>query len=974
MTITIPQQWTGVAGENDMEVKTAPTPGNWLIAVVSWRTSDGSQPSITVGDLPRNIWELIGTSDSVDGARHMQVWLARHIDYSGWELLCAYVAACQIVADDVGSVTCNVFEAAGMSDWLTVDSVTVGTATSATTFSIVMPAPSGGSNCLMVAGAAIDASAPTVTVTSAGWTALTQVQRTGSGPNMKMAPAWRTSTATQTPAWSSSVAANWVGIAVAVRETGTAVSQPNANYPYAVTEIGLGYDMSTPLQAASFTSVATMHRSLRGGRGLQAELGDAQTQQTAMVFDDPLGSLDGRPAATATATASGTTATIKVPDAQATGILYKGDFFRLWASGVLKQTQVFQITGTSSAAGTTTVTFSPAAAVSTATGDVLITTPLDLNTPWRERALWGGKWWPVAAGWTGDFTQVFSQGEGLTQVQMNGVDALKLLAVDSPTALRGEILRRSPTHYWPLDDPSGGGVAQNLGGYSTAQLVQVTSKFGAGSGSADFGASTQNVTAGGGSGLQSILGDNSTGWQQQALVSADVPTKGFALVGTDSLFPAIAGGVTIFGILMVPTADQSVYLGATADPTLMIVRNADPGDGAGLGSIIKVSINHATNQYRVTVWDQTTHAQTVTNASIGPSNSFQTWALTFDRTSWALYAGGVQQATGSANLAAAFTRIDFGGEADQFFNGQCFNGIHAHLAVFPRKLSATEISHIEVINEIGAIGSETVQSRMMRKLNTAGWRGARVIATSGLQVSAEPTDTDTLFGKLSKTAGYEDGIVFADALGQVQFRSRLASYHQVSRATLGENTAGGEIPFLRDVQRNVSPLFLYNIIRIANSLIGITGNAFSLQSSTAVAANSASAAKYSPGSGKAFDRATRLANQADAFGLACWLLARYATPMRRISSLTIDAAALAATIPNTVWPFVLGVEVGDLVVVNRRPVGAPPSSQLYRVLNIQHDRAAGRWLTTLTLGIAPATSLVLGDPVKGLLGSNAMAA
>jgi hypothetical protein len=760
------------------------------------------------------------------------------------------------------------------------------------------------------------------------------------------------------------VAANWVGIAIAVRETGTAVTQPNPNYPLVVPEIGLGYDMSTPLQAVSFTAVTGLHRSTRTGRGIQYELGDPQTEQTQVLFDDPLGSLDGRASVTATANAAGTTTTIKVPDAQAAGLIFNGDYFRLWTSGgVLKQTQVFRVSGVpTSAGGTTTITFTPAAAASTATNDQLITTPLDVNTPWRERALWNGKWYPVAAGWLEQSTQTYDQGEGLTQVQAVGVDAIKLLAIDSPTALRGEILRRDPTHYWPLDDQSGTGVAQNLSGFSTAQLIQATSKFGAGSGSADFGAATQNVDDGAG-GHQSILGDNGSSWRQQSLVSADVAQKGFALVGTDSLFPAISGGVTIFGIVMVPVADQTVITGATANPTLMIARNADPGDGAGLGSIIKVSINHSTGQFQVTVWDQTTHAQTTTSTGASPTSAWALWALTFNRTSWSFYYAGSLQASGSANLVSAFTQVDFGGEADQFFNGQAFNAYHTDLAVFPRRLSATEISNIQFIQQFGVEISESVHSRMMRKLNVAGWRGGRIISTSGISVAAEPTDTETVIGKISTAAGYDDGLAFADALAQVQYRSRLASYHQVSRATLGENTGAGEIPFLNDAQRNLSPTYLYNIIRIANTKL------FSLQTNTAVAADTVSAAKYSPGGGRAFDRATRLSNQADAFALACWLLARFSTPMRRISQLTIDAATYPAA-----FSFVLGVEVGDLVTVNRRPVGAPASSQLYRVLRVQHDRAAGRWRTTLTLGIAPATSLVLGDPVKGILGNNAMAA
>jgi hypothetical protein len=156
------------------------------------------------------------------------------------------------------------------------------------------------------------------------------------------------------------------------------------------------------------------------------------------------------------------------------------------------------------------------------------------------------------------------------------------------------------------------------------------------------------------------------------------------------------------------------------------------------------------------------------------------------------------------------------------------------------------------------------------------------------------------------------------------------------------------------------------VIRVANSVTTSTSST----TTTSVAADTTSARKYRP---NALDRDTRFSDQADAFALACWLLARYATPQRRISQLTINPAAIGATIP-AVFSFCLGVEVGDLVTVNRRPVGSPATSQLYRVLKVRHDQGPGQWLTVLTLAVAPAPSLVVGDPVKGILGNNSMAA
>jgi hypothetical protein len=76
-----------------------------------------------------------------------------------------------------------------------------------------------------------------------------------------------------------------------------------------------------------------------------------------------------------TTNAVGTTTTLvgadAVPATNDNNVVRRGEKFRLFAStGVLKQETVFTITGIASAAGTTTVTFSPAAAANTASGDI----------------------------------------------------------------------------------------------------------------------------------------------------------------------------------------------------------------------------------------------------------------------------------------------------------------------------------------------------------------------------------------------------------------------------------------------------------------------------------------------------------------------------------------------------------------------------------------------------------------------------
>ena len=76
-----------------------------------------------------------------------------------------------------------------------------------------------------------------------------------------------------------------------------------------------------------------------------------------------------------TANAGGSTTTLvgadAAPGANDNNVIRRGEKFRLFnSSGVLKQETVFTVTNVAPAAGTTTVTFSPAASGATASGDV----------------------------------------------------------------------------------------------------------------------------------------------------------------------------------------------------------------------------------------------------------------------------------------------------------------------------------------------------------------------------------------------------------------------------------------------------------------------------------------------------------------------------------------------------------------------------------------------------------------------------
>lgn len=643
----------------------------------------------------------------------------------------------------------------------------------------------------------------------------------------------------------------------------------------------------------------------------------------------------------------------------------------------------YQVTGLSSSAGLSTVTFARAdgsgvAPVPTATGDTYTGLPIDLYAPYRLCKTVGtgaaAKTYIPASGWLRDLPLSFADAHW-SEVQAQGADAIETLSAANPTALVGEVGRhRNLYAYWPLGDASGSGYGVNASGVSTSVMSQATSKFGAGAaGTADFGAATQDIETDPTISHTSLLGDPGSAWQQTGMTDVELTAnKGFALNATDS-FPAIAGGVTITGTTVM-THDQINIVVNAPDPTVMIVKNNDPGAGAG-GAVIKVSFGHLSLTPQVTVWDKATHAATTTTMP-GTGQlaalEWKAWAIVFDRTSWSFYLNGSLVTSGSANLAASFSLLSIGGEADQFWSGRCYPASHAHIAVYGRKLTGGEITQLAFAAILGTpISGEYVYQRIGRKLGTVGWKGARAVNSGTTSVSAEGAPSGSVADLLGELAGWQDGMGFSDATGQLQFRSRNVSYYQTPRAVLGDRPDLGDIPYQPGQQYDYNPSLLYNTISTENTGTLTPGYA-DLNVTSLVAVDDASAGRYSS---RTLARVTRFSSIADAWHMNWWLLARYSTPRQRVGSVVVSAAATSDT---SRWAFVCGVEVGDLVTVTRRPIGQPAISIRCRVLSVtpsfSRRDGAVTGQVTLVLAAAPPIVAIANDSTYGAIAGTVLGA
>lgn len=647
------------------------------------------------------------------------------------------------------------------------------------------------------------------------------------------------------------------------------------------------------------------------------------------------------------------------------------------------------------AIGTTTVTYSvtgdptSGSLFPTKAGDVVTFTPIDMYLPYRIYMSWNGKREYLTSGWIERWPQTWRDPYWGT-VGALGISALSTITAANPTALGGEISRRNPWAYWPLSDAAGSTTATNVAGRSTFPLTVTTMKAGAGSGLSDFGAPTQgtpnnpsgvpsapNITF-----LTTLGGDPGTGWHSvpdwQPPYGTTGPYagngvtdlnngKGTALVASNATFPSITTGVTVMFCSTTSIDQSSARSFSTIDPTVFILRNANPSAGVGQGSVIKVSISNSGGSFKVTVWDKNTHAATATNLS--GVNSGPTWnacMLSFTQTSWSFYWGGALQGSGSCNLVDTFTGIDVAGEADQFFSGHMFPCTIAHVAVFDQLISSSDAFQLTVAAQLGYNGeTEVTTDRIQRKLDTIGMKTGRIMDNTGQTwLDAEGQDASTVADLANQIGAYEDAYVFEDAAGVYQYRPPGRYAYQAPRAILGENTNAGEIPYLSGIEADFDPTYLYNNITVTNSIFSNAAFNNTMQTTTFSIQDDGSASKYNL---RTYGRSTRLAaqDQQEVFYLAYWLLAQYSTGTQRFQTVTLDPASNPA-----IWRFCLTVEVCDVIVVVRRPLGAPTISSTCVVMQVQHDSSSGSFKTTLTLAPARSGGLITNDPVQGIAGTN----
>lgn len=285
-------------------------------------------------------------------------------------------------------------------------------------------------------------------------------------------------------------------------------------------------------------------------------------------------------------------------------------------------------------------------------------------------------------------------------------------------------------------------------------------------------------------------------------------------------------------------------------------------------------------------------------------------------------------------------------------------------AISRTKLTGTDgtkvVSNYDSVAGATVGAGEDTGARINRVLDNAGWPASlRQVATG--KTTVQGTDlSSNAWTEVLLNADTEIGEVYFDAQNRLVFRNRHAVLTEArsvnSQATFGDGA--GELAFDRIGVAN-DDTQVRNIVRI--SRVGGT---------VQVAEDIASQAKYQK---KTWGRSDLIMQtDAEAANYAAYVLALSKEAELRFTSIRINPV----DDPDSLWPHVLGRELGDRITVKLTPPGG--GARIVRdvfIRGIRHEMSADTWFTTWTLQDATAqlSFFVLDNATLGRLDNNSLA-
>lgn len=257
----------------------------------------------------------------------------------------------------------------------------------------------------------------------------------------------------------------------------------------------------------------------------------------------------------------------------------------------------------------------------------------------------------------------------------------------------------------------------------------------------------------------------------------------------------------------------------------------------------------------------------------------------------------------------------------------------------------------------GVLGSTTIVGPNADRAVDSG-----VSTVQAQTFTATTASATTALKHLQDVQLVENGLMYVDGRGIFVFKDRQAlnTSNKKALATFGN----GFVPYYGSPTYSYDDQYIYNQIWVTP-----TGAA-----NATILNDAASQSQYFVRTKDWSNLPLQDVNGNEVPSLANWLLRTYKQPQLRVTKVSLRPH------DDSVWPQILGREIGDLITVNRTPQSLPGGSTISvtcRIGQINHkfDKIAASWQTDWGIEAADLTTYwILGDAAQGVLGMSTIPA
>jgi hypothetical protein len=460
-----------------------------------------------------------------------------------------------------------------------------------------------------------------------------------------------------------------------------------------------------------------------------------------------------------------------------------------------------------------------------------------------------------------------------------------------------EILRDTPTIYYPLGEPSGSTSAADVSGNSqpAARVVQKGS-----GGTLDFGSGT-------GPGTDSLSAPQ---------FSPTDASNGRYLEATPLTVPVEGSGVLLEGFIRAEPTTTSRMICALTNNTGQQLRLDIDSTGKLEAKLITGDVTSYTLTSASNVNDDSTHNVAIREVSTSSA---------------ALYLDGVSVATTGSHLRGAtlsFNRLLAGGNKA----GSLLDGVVSHVAAFSTSLDATRVG-VHASSGLDGMAGERSDQRIGRIADYVGIPTAdRQFDIGDSLVGGQNLQGRNPIDVMQEVTRTENGVLFINpADGKLTFHNRSRRYNQAPALTLTASQISDDLAFPADdahmtndmsvdVPDGAGARFLdqasideYGLYRDSVSVVAASGD--------------------------------------DALQVAAWRVGSYGQPRTRTPSVTVRIPRLQDIAPSLV-PTILGLTIGSKIRLSSLPAQAPASSVDVFVEGWTEEITNVEW--TITFNTSPA--------------------